>query len=119
MRTAAQAIPNVQLKQARELRGWSQKYVAEQIGAASQRQENVPPVFAAPVYDPGIPPLSSGANDLVGRDEALSQLRVRLCSGNNLVLTALNGLPGVGKTTLAIALVHDAQVLAHFHDGIL
>src|SRR6266436_2747272 len=33
MRKAAQAIPNQQLKQARELRGWSQKYVADQIGA--------------------------------------------------------------------------------------
>src|SRR5260370_16951638 len=33
MRKAAKAIPNQQLKQARELRGWSQKYVADQIGA--------------------------------------------------------------------------------------
>jgi Holliday junction resolvasome RuvABC ATP-dependent DNA helicase subunit len=32
---------------------------------------------------------------------------------------ALNGLPGVGKTALAIAIAHDKEVLAHFRDGIL
>ena len=39
--------------------------------------------------------------------------------GGNAVLTALNGLPGVGKTTLAIALAHDEELRAHFHDGVL
>ncbi|GHO43317.1 tetratricopeptide repeat protein [Ktedonospora formicarum] len=34
-------------------------------------------------------------------------------------MTALNGLPGVGKTTLSIALAHDREVRAHFRDGIL
>ena len=33
MKKAKQAVPNQFLKEARELRGWSQKYVAEQIGA--------------------------------------------------------------------------------------
>src|SRR5579885_2817208 len=33
MKKAAQAVPNQRLRAARELRGWSQKYVAEQIGA--------------------------------------------------------------------------------------
>jgi tetratricopeptide (TPR) repeat protein/transcriptional regulator with XRE-family HTH domain len=165
MRKAAQAIPNQQLKQARELRGWSQKYVADQIGAdhyylsrwergmaspspyyrnklcilfgknarelgllqdepgghhaAPDKQESISPFSTAPVYDPAIPPLSTGATELVGRDEALFQLKARLCSGKNLVLTALNGLPGVGKTTLAVALAHDLQVLDHFRDGVL
>ncbi|MFL5625265.1 MAG: helix-turn-helix domain-containing protein [Ktedonobacteraceae bacterium] len=34
MKKATQAIPNHLLRQERELRGWSQKYVAEQIDAA-------------------------------------------------------------------------------------
>src|ERR1051326_6920193 len=33
MKKARQAVPNQLLKDARELRGWSQKYVADQIGA--------------------------------------------------------------------------------------
>jgi transcriptional regulator with XRE-family HTH domain len=33
MKKAAQAVPNQRLRAQRELRGWSQKYVAEQIGA--------------------------------------------------------------------------------------
>src|SRR5215472_12397999 len=33
MKKAKHAVPNQLLKEARELRGWSQKYVAEQIGA--------------------------------------------------------------------------------------
>src|SRR5215831_19702487 len=33
MKKAKHAVPNQLLKEARDLRGWSQKYVAEQIGA--------------------------------------------------------------------------------------
>ncbi len=33
MKKAKEAVPNLRLKEARELRGWSQTYVAEQIGA--------------------------------------------------------------------------------------
>ncbi|HJT56630.1 MAG TPA: tetratricopeptide repeat protein [Ktedonobacteraceae bacterium] len=165
MKKAAQATPNEQLKQARVLRGWSQKYVAEQIGAdhyylsrwergtaspspyyrqklctlfgknarelgllpdevgeqhqAPTSQEIPAQASMAPIYDAAIPPLSSGTSELVGRSEALSQLRARLCSGKNLVLTALNGLPGVGKTTLAVAMAHDSRVLEYFGDGAL
>jgi transcriptional regulator with XRE-family HTH domain len=33
MKKAARTIPNQRLREERELRGWSQKYVADQIGA--------------------------------------------------------------------------------------
>ncbi len=36
-----------------------------------------------------------------------------------MALTALNGLPGVGKTALSVALAHDTQIREHFKDGIL
>lgn len=57
--------------------------------------------------------------ELVGRDEILGDLKRRLFVGGNLALSALNGLPGVGKTALAVALAHDKEVLAHFQDGVL
>lgn len=69
------------------------------------------------LYDPLIP--LPPAIFLVGRDEELARLRQRLCSGGNVALTALNGLPGVGKTALSITLAHDPEIRAHFRDGIL
>ena len=69
------------------------------------------------VFDPAIPLQST--NPLIGREEELAQIKQRLFSGGNLSFTALNGLPGIGKTTLAIALAHDEEVRAHFYDGIL
>jgi tetratricopeptide (TPR) repeat protein len=57
------------------------------------------------------------ADPLIGRDELLSELRSQLMAGASLAL--LNGLPGVGKTTLAVALAHDPDVLGQFQDGVL
>jgi tetratricopeptide (TPR) repeat protein len=37
----------------------------------------------------------------------------------NVALTALNGLPGVGKTALSITLAHDPELRDHFSDGVL
>ncbi len=72
-----------------------------------------------PILDPLIPQRSIA--QLIGRDDVFAQLKMRLCSESlpNLALTALNGLPGVGKTTLSIALAHDDDIRAHFYDGIL
>lgn len=69
---------------------------------------------AVPFLAPPMPPYS-----LVGRDELLQALKKQLLSGDHLAISALNGLPGVGKTALAIALAHDAEIRAHFKDGIL
>ncbi len=57
--------------------------------------------------------------DLVGRDDLLRNLKRKLFAGGNLALSALNGLPGVGKTALALALAHDDKLLGHFCDGVL
>lgn len=69
------------------------------------------------IYDPSIP-LPPPVH-LVGREEELENLRARLRAGENVAMTALHGLPGVGKTTLAITLAHDMEIRAHFRDGIL
>src|SRR5262249_14752414 len=66
--------------------------------------------------DPVLPaPLSV----LVGRHAELERLRARLSNRGNAALTALYGLPGVGKTALLVQLAHDPEVRAHFRDGIL
>src|SRR6266700_3107149 len=71
----------------------------------------VPPIPAnAPIYDPTIP--LPPTIHLVGRNQVLSELKRRLCadgSARSVPLTALNGLPGVGKTALSITLAHDAD----------
>jgi tetratricopeptide (TPR) repeat protein len=62
---------------------------------------------------PPLPPYK-----LVGRDNILLDLKEQLFAGA-LAFSALNGLPGVGKTALAVALTHDPEVQAHFKDGVL
>lgn len=56
---------------------------------------------------------------LTGRDGLLDTLKRRLLAGDSMPLLALNGLPGVGKTALAIELAYDLDVLEHFQDGVL
>ena len=55
---------------------------------------------------------------LYGRAEIIQTLVARLTAGASTALCA-EGLPGVGKTTLAVVLAHHKTVLAHFSDGVL
>ncbi|QBD80036.1 helix-turn-helix domain-containing protein [Ktedonosporobacter rubrisoli] len=160
---------NLRLRRERELRGWSQAKVAEEVGtdpatvsrwerslsfpyphfreklcllfgknaeelglvqedSAEPAEPAVDPTsshhalatpLSLPLYDPAIPLPSSISVGLVGRDHLLEQLRERLCGGGSITLTALNGLPGVGKTALAVQLAHDPSVRTHFCDGLL
>ena len=81
-----------------------------------------PPAPAAPpantpIYDPAIPLLPT--IPLIGREGDLAHIKQQLRADGTVALTALNGLPGVGKTALSITLAHDAAIRAHFKDGIL
>ncbi|HEY0752365.1 MAG TPA: tetratricopeptide repeat protein [Ktedonobacteraceae bacterium] len=71
----------------------------------------------ATLVDPSLPLLPM--HFLIGRDQEMKHLQQRLCLGGSAALTALNGLPGVGKTALAITLAHDPIIRTHFKDGIL
>src|SRR5712692_8733083 len=147
MKKDSKPIPNQRLREEREIRGWSQKYVTDQIGVdpyylsrwergtatpSPHYRQKLCALFGKNARELGLlqderssssEQLTSEAavevSQLVGRDEVLSQLKARLCSGENSLSTALNGLPGVGKTALATTLVHDPEVLHHFRDGIL
>ena len=59
---------------------------------------------------------SRPALDLVGRDDLLRGLKLQLFEDRVL---ALRGLPGVGKTALAVELAVDDEVKKHFPDGVL
>jgi hypothetical protein len=67
--------------------------------------------------DPAIP--LPPAFPLIGREQELVQISQRLKDCDNAEVIALHGLPGVGKTALAVALAHDPQVRAEFCDGIV
>jgi len=69
--------------------------------------------------DPMIPEKSGRVSRLQGRDLLLHQMKQSLLAGNKLNSIALRGLPGVGKTALAVALATDTQMQAYFSDGIL
>ncbi len=76
------------------------------------------PSSSLALYDPAIPPQSVGSTGLVGREKHTAQLKQKLCK-EHVPYIGLNGLPGVGKTTLALQLVYDSEVRACFQDGIL
>lgn len=166
MKQVPRRTPNQLLKAERELRGWSQKYVADQIGAdhyylsrwehgsafpspyyrqklcalfgknarelgllraeapaggetPEQQRALAPNPAGQRINDPAIPPPFASGYGLVGRAEMLRRLKQRLFDSRNVVLSALNGIPGVGKTSLALALAYDEEVIEHFRDGIL
>ncbi len=71
------------------------------------------------LHDPAIPLLSVLHGSLVGRDALLADVTQELCSEHILPLVALHGLPGVGKTSIAVQLAHDPLIKEHFCDGVL
>ena len=92
------------LLNAKELRLRSARAKANELpGALSETR----PIFQAPL------PMG---DRLVGRDHMLSLLKERLAAGRN---TALLGIPGVGKTSLALALAYDPEVRRRYGDGVL
>jgi tetratricopeptide (TPR) repeat protein len=60
----------------------------------------------------------------VGRTDDLCALKAHLIPtgdgrARTQILTAIKGWPGVGKTTVAAALAHDAEIAAAFPEGVL
>src|SRR5215469_12609004 len=70
-----------------------------------------------PIFDPAIPLLPDRV--FVGREKDIIGIKQQLCARGNIALTVLNGLPGVGKTALAVTLAHDSEIRDYFSDGVL
>ncbi len=89
----------------------------------TEEREQAPaslPLPAAPVvHDPIIPEVLGQGNHLQGREGLLQQVRQSLLAEKSQAAIALQGLPGVGKTAVAVAVATDTQMQAHFPDGIL
>lgn len=68
------------------------------------------------LLDPLIPPMHADSPAFIRRDTLLSHLKQQLLSSEPW--TILRGLPGVGKTTLALMLAYDPDIQAHFRAGI-
>ncbi|HLG77042.1 MAG TPA: NB-ARC domain-containing protein, partial [Ktedonobacteraceae bacterium] len=86
-----------------------------------QRQDphSTPLAIETPLFDPAIPAALVNAGGLIGRERLLTDLKQQLWEGGNRTLIALQGLPGMGKTALAVALTHDHLLRERFRDGIL
>ncbi len=70
-----------------------------------------------PVYDPAMPlPLPQ---PLVGREKLLSVVEQQLSASAGGSFITLYGLPGVGKTSLAIDIAQRASYTESFSDGVL
>lgn len=94
------------------LRQWEYRKIAGSTtaGTALGYLDNGHVPFLAPTCPP---------HTLVGRNELLQNLKRQLFANDGLALAALSGLPGVGKTALAIELANDPEVLSMFKDGVL
>lgn len=78
--------------------------------------KNTTEVTPVTLYDPAIP---SMRHTLIGRENILASLKNRLIQQNSTTTFALQGMPGVGKTALAVALSFDIEVRTAFSGGIL
>lgn len=68
------------------------------------------------IFDPMLP--LPPATELIGRTALLEKIKQRIFDGESVALSALNGLPGIGKTTLAVSLAYDEEIREHFSGGI-
>ncbi|HFE65929.1 MAG TPA: tetratricopeptide repeat protein [Chloroflexi bacterium] len=93
--------------------GWSPLGEGELPDSLAPQPEPTAIPLSGPFLAPPLPPY-----ELVGRSELLQTLKQKLLSSNRQPI-ALTGLPGAGKTALALALAYNQDILAYFRDGIL
>lgn len=91
-----------------EERGSTDQAVETMVHGVPEQHRGRP--FMAPQRQP---------KGLVGREELLGNLRERLISGLDGAKIGLSGLPGVGKTAIAVELAHDTNVREAYPDGVL
>lgn len=87
------------------------------FGLPSTAQQHA--VQSSFLADPSMLYSLGGGTSLVGRHDILVKVKERLLGDENVVLQAMDSLPGIGKTALASVLAMDQQIQKHFCDGIL
>lgn len=100
------------------LEGVVDRRISEILDALS-RQDDVRAMPMAPTALAQLPPSMTG---FCGRDDALALLSGLLDSAaipDTVVVSAVAGLPGVGKTTLAVQAAHAARKEGRFAGGVL
>jgi tetratricopeptide (TPR) repeat protein len=86
------------------------------LAAVASTSERTPvPQFLGPPDDAALLPLP---DRFVGRQADLAWVQSRLREGGASSITALRGLGGIGKTSLAAVAVHQLQQEGRFPDGI-
>ncbi len=89
------------------------KFVKEDVAAWQARIIRQGRKFSSQEVYVGVPPMPP---HFVGRGDLVQKMVRQFRSGEDL---AVEGLPGVGKTTLAVALARHLRVRRNFKDGIL
>lgn len=84
----------------------------------SQPNKPVLPTSASLLVDPTIERTLGSIKSLLGRHDLVTHIKKRLFAADPLTFTTLHGLPGSGKTSLAMTLFTDQQIRTHFN-GIL
>jgi tetratricopeptide (TPR) repeat protein len=80
---------------------------------------NIPkPIDLQPAHPPFDDALLPPPEYFIDRDEDRSWILTRLSPTERMQITALRGLPGIGKTALAAWAVHQLQSQGYFRDGI-
>ena len=74
---------------------------------------------AGALFDPAIPVAPGASGGLIGRESLMAQVKQLLQESDGLNLIALQGLPGMGKTALAVELAADPAMRERFRGGML
>jgi hypothetical protein len=109
-----------QLHMARSTFDHEQAAALDHLADVLSSWDEVPPPELAPAAAPAAVPLMAPPRQpdgLTGRAEIFTELRSRLIAGKGDI--SLHGLPGVGKTALAVELAHDRAVRQALPDGVL
>src|SRR5215831_2915156 len=109
-------------KNARELGLLGQNDQASHGQQEQKNSKDVQPITSTPLgtlFDPAVPLAAGDTSSLVGRESLLEHVKQLLWGNDSLNVLALQGLPGIGKTALVVALAADPTVRARFTGGIL